>query len=78
MMPELILEILGYVMTAVAIIGTVANSLRKRCGFYFWGVSNTFWLLYMILRMEYASALLYGFNLMMAFVGLWRWRKDNG
>lgn len=68
---------LPYIVTALSIIGTVANSLQKRWCFWIWICTNTFWFVYNIALGSYAQAVLYGFNFAMAVLGLCKWRKEK-
>ncbi len=64
----------AYIITLASIVGTVANSFKKRWCFIVWGITNTFWIFYNIIFKNYAQALLYAFNLIMAIVGFIKWR----
>lgn len=66
---------IAYLITALSIIGTIANSFQKRWCFYIWGATNTFWIAYNILNWQYAQALLYIFNLVMSIVGIIKWKQ---
>ena len=67
-------EFIPYIMTAVSIVGTVANSFGKRWCFYVWAVTNTFWICYNVAIGTYAQALLYTFNLTTCVIGLYKWK----
>lgn len=69
--------IITYIMTALSIIGTVANSFRRKWCFYLWAVTNTFWCVYNFAHEEYALAIQYAFNFAMAVVGLIRWSREE-
>ena len=64
----------AYIITAASVVGTIANSFKKRWCFIVWGVTNTFWIFYNIIFKNYAQAILYVFNLIMAIVGFIKWR----
>lgn len=64
----------AYIITAASIIGTAANSFQKRWCFIIWICTNTFWIIYNIIYKSYAQALLYSFNLIMAIIGLIKWK----
>ena len=64
---------IAYLMTAATIVGTVANSFQKRWCFVIWACTNTFWAVYNVLHHQYAQAILYLFNFVMALVGLYKW-----
>ena len=68
---------IAYIVTALSIVGTVANSFQKRWCFFVWAFTNSFWCVFNITNGSYAQAILYAFNLAMAFIGLWKWRKNE-
>ena len=68
---------IAYIVTALSIVGTVANSFQKRWCFIVWVFTNSFWCVFNIINGSYAQAILYAFNLAMAFIGLWKWRKNE-
>ena len=68
---------IAYIVTALSIVGTVANSFQKRWCFVVWAFTNSFWSVFNIINGSYAQAILYAFNLAMAFIGLWKWRKKR-
>ena len=68
---------IAYIITALSIVGTVANSFQKRWCFVVWAFTNSFWSVFNIINGSYAQAILYAFNLAMAFIGLWKWRKNE-
>lgn len=70
--------IITYIATAAAIAGTILNAFRRKGCFIIWSVTNTFWLIYNAWRGEYALSIQYGFNLIMAVVGFWQWRRKEG
>ena len=37
------MRMIPYIITVLAIIGTVGNSCKKVCGFYLWLCTNAFW-----------------------------------
>lgn len=68
---------IAYIVTALSIVGTVANSFQKRWCFVVWAFTNSFWSVFNIINGSYAQTILYAFNLAMAFIGLWKWRKNE-
>lgn len=66
---------IAYIVTFASIIGTIANSFQKRWCFVIWLCTNAFWCIYNIINKQYAQALLYFFNFIMAIIGLVRWKK---
>lgn len=68
-----------YIITALTIIGTVANSFQKRWCFAVWMITNTFWIIYNLFIQQQAQALLYGVNLITSIIGFIKWRdKPKG
>lgn len=69
--------ILSWVMSGIALIGTILNAERNIIGFLFWLVSN----LYMTIRFayigEYAQALLFLIYFLLAIRGIVVWQKKG-
>lgn len=69
--------ILSWVMSAVALAGTVLNAERNKWGFIFWLVSN----LYMTVRFtyigEYAQAVLFFVYTVLAIRGIISWTQKE-
>lgn len=72
-----LLTYIAYLITALSIIGTVANSFKKRWCFYIWLITNLFWVAFNLMNGVYPQALLYVFNTVMAIVGLVKWRDSK-
>lgn len=71
------MERIAYIITALSLIGTVANSLQKRWCFYIWICTNAFWVVYNAIIGSYSQMILYLFNFAMAIIGVWKWKKEN-
>lgn len=71
------LNTISWIATAVAIIGTIANAHQKRFGFWFWLISNVFWVAFNIYNKMYVQAAVYIFNSAMCIVGLVKWKKNK-
>lgn len=69
--------ILSWIMSAVALAGTVMNAEMSIYGFLFWLVSN----LYMTIRFfvigEYAQSTLFLIYFMLAIRGIVVWQRKN-
>lgn len=67
----------SWVMSAVALIGTVINAEKNKYGFVFWMVSN----LYMTIRFavigEYAQMTLFFIYFLLAIRGIFSWTKKE-
>ncbi len=67
--------ILSWVMSAIALCGTVLNAEKNILGFTFWVVSN----LYMVVRFwvigEYAQMTLFFIYFLLAIRGIYVWSK---
>lgn len=68
---------LTYCITVLSILGTIANSFQKRWCFVLWGFTNTFWCIYNLICGQYAQAILYAFNFVMAIVGFIKWKNKE-
>lgn len=71
----MLITIIQWTMTFVAVIGTICNSYRKRSGFIFWIISNIFWIIYDLYKKEYAQAGIFIFNTFMNIVGFFKWKR---
>lgn len=69
------MTIITYLITAITLIGTVANSLQKRWCFYIWIPTNLFWVIYNLVIGQYAQAILYTVNTITSIIGLIQWTK---
>lgn len=69
--------ILSWIMSAIALFGTILNSERNIYGFLFWLVSN----LYMTIRFayigEYAQSVLFFIYFVLAIHGISVWKKKE-
>lgn len=76
MSPE-IWNILSWVMSGIALLGTIWNAERNKYGFIFWLVSN----LYMTIRFayigEYAQMCLFFIYFLLAIRGIVAWSKKD-
>lgn len=70
--------VLSWVMSAVALTGTIINAEKNKFGFVFWMVSN----LYMTIRFavigEYAQMTLFFIYFLLAIRGLVVWTRKKG
>ena len=67
---------IGWLFTAMAIIGTVINARGNRSCFYVWIISNTGFVIINLLSGSYSQAVLFAFNLTMCGVGLKCWKPQ--
>lgn len=76
-MGEIIWHILSWVMSGIALAGTIFNAERNKYGFIFWVVSN----LYMVIRFavigEYAQMTLFFIYFLLAIRGIYSWTKKE-
>lgn len=67
--------VLSWIMSAIALAGTIFNAEKNIYGFMFWVVSN----LYMVIRFwvigEYAQMTLFFIYFLLAIRGIYVWRK---
>lgn len=68
---------LSWLMSAIALAGTIMNAERNKLGFCFWVISN----LYMVVRFafigEYAQATLFFVYFLLALRGIYSWTKKE-
>lgn len=63
-----------WILTAIALIGAMLNSERKKEGFYYWVVSNSGFCVYNFCIHEYAMSFLFGIYLLITINGLRTWK----
>lgn len=73
----MIWTILSWIMSAVALLGTIINAEQNKYGFAFWIISN----LYMVIRFavigEYAQMTLFFIYFLLAIRGIYVWSKNE-
>ena len=73
----MIWNILSWIMSAVALLGTIWNAEQNKYGFIFWLISN----LYMTIRFyvigEYAQMTLFFIYFLLAIRGLFVWNNKE-
>lgn len=70
-------EILTYVMMVIALVGSYLNAKQRREGFLLWMITNGFWIIHNLTVSEYAQAILYAANMVIAIMGFINWKKDK-
>lgn len=70
-------EILTYVMMVIALIGSYLNAKQHREGFLLWMLTNGFWIIHNLTVSEYAQAILYMANMVIAIMGFINWKKNK-
>ncbi len=74
---EFIWTFMSWIMSAIALAGTLMNAERNKWGFAFWLVSN----LYMSIRFfvigEYAQSALFFVYFLLAIRGIFAWTKKE-
>ena len=67
------MQYITYVVTALTVVGSVANAAKKRWCFYIWAVTNLFWTIYNLSIKEYEQAIIYAVNFAISVFGLCNW-----
>lgn len=74
---EFVWTVLSWIMSAIALAGTLMNAERNKWGFAFWLVSN----LYMSIRFfvigEFAQSALFFVYFLLAIRGIFSWTKKE-
>lgn len=71
------MDLLGYIVTAIAIIGSILNARQKWYGFIFWIVSNIFFIILNWMDSNYYEVIFFGFCLVLCIYGIYQWKKDR-
>lgn len=72
-----LVEVLTYVMMVIALVGSYLNAKQIREGFLLWMITNGFWIFHNVVVSEYAQAILYTANMVIAIMGFINWKKDK-
>ena len=70
-------EGLTWIVSIIALAGTVLNSNRNKYGFLIWIFTNLFWLVVDFRAGLYAQSALYGAYVFLAIRGLLTWTKKE-
>lgn len=66
-----------YIVTIASVIGTVANVYKKQWCFIIWLFTNSFWCVFDFMHGLYGQALLFAVYVLLAVLGLVKWKKDG-
>ena len=69
--------VLSWIMSAIALFGTILNAERNICGFVFWLISNVYMTIRFTYIGEYAQALLFLIYTLLAIRGIAVWQKKD-
>lgn len=70
--------ILSWIMSGIALAGTIINAERNRVGFLFWLVSNIYMSVRFLVIGEYAQSVLFFIYFILAIRGIMVWgNKEN-
>lgn len=73
----MIWTILSWVMSAIALMGTLINAERNKFGFVFWVVSNLYMCIRFFVIHEYAQSVLFFIYFLLAIRGIVAWSKKE-
>jgi len=71
------IESLMWIVTALAIVGVVANIKKKTWCFVIWFFTNTAWMVYDFWKTAYAQSFLFFIYVILAIWGIYEWRKNK-
>lgn len=71
------LELLSYISVLLAVYGSYLNSKMDIKGFYYWFISNWWFIGFNLYHEHYAAALLNGIYQVTTVYGIYKWRKKK-
>ncbi len=71
------MEIITWVATSIAIIGSILNAKKHISGFYFWLVSNAMYALINAYLHIFGQSALYIFNFFVCLMGVVTWTRKK-
>lgn len=69
-----IMIVISWILTAMSIAGVILNIKKLRSCFYIWSVTNLGWMIIDFYYGLYAQAALFGIYLVLAIIGIVKWR----
>jgi hypothetical protein len=69
------IDVLNWVIIALALFGAYLNSKQDRRGFYCWTVTNAYLMSYNLFNGQWPQGVLFGAYLLITINGLIRWKK---
>ncbi|HML88911.1 MAG TPA: nicotinamide mononucleotide transporter [Methylomusa anaerophila] len=66
-----------WLIAGAALFATILNIRKDRRCFLIWTGTNLYWTVYDAVNGLYAQAALFMVYLVLALVGLWKWRKNS-
>ncbi len=76
-MPEINIEWLGWIATALLLVGYYLNANKNIISWFFWFFGNTIMLIYAMLIQSYSVAFLSVFLMGMNIYGYISWKRDT-
>lgn len=70
-------ETLTWIISFLALVGTILNSNRNKYGFILWFFTNLFWVIVDYNSGLYAQAALFFAYTILAVKGMWTWSKKE-
>lgn len=70
-------ELITWIVSFVALTGTILNANRNKSGFYLWLGTNMFWTVIDFRAGLYAQSALFFAYTLLAVKGLWTWTKKE-
>ena len=70
-------EVITWIVSGLALAGTILNSNRNKYGFVLWFFTNLFWLIVDFRAGLYAQSALFGAYTLLAVKGLLTWSKKE-
>lgn len=70
-------EIITWLISFLALAGTILNSNRNKYGFYLWFCTNLFWVIVDFRAGLYAQSALFGAYTLLAVKGIITWTKKE-
>lgn len=74
---KVILEIIGWIATALSLTGNVGVLRKRSWGMLSWTVANVLWITYDVAMQAYPQAFLFLMYLCLSVYGLISWRRDE-
>ncbi len=73
----MLLHVIGWGLTCIALVGAACNIKKKRVCFFLWAFSNLGWCAIDIIYGIYSQAFLQGIFFCLSLWGIYEWSKEK-
>jgi len=69
--------VIGWIATALSLIGAVLNARKNIYGYWLWIVANAVWLVISVIRKDWAQVVLWVSYIIITSYGIYCWSRNK-